>query len=495
MEEKTPIAYIPVGVAGYSGQLRVQIVPGSVPCLVPAYLLTDLGSVIDMSSMRVYHTHYNCMQYMLQKSSGHVEVSLTEFGQRGFRVPSHVAFGKSQVWGERSSPTSPPTSFAIVDAAGLPLDMPPALAPLVAALAVGLLNTGHVGTHGDDPRASSSSRPTLGHSPRTYGTKSDAAATAGELHLGEGEGREAGADPELPAGRRRGPSSTSGSTYRAVEVPGTCAAIIADVPTRESVPRSKRSVGMGQVRAVRVCGADPQAHPGSDAGVEHSDGVSETDLRDPAGQEAGEATKEGHRSHQLEQTGRSGTHDDLDEIIAATTHEFCTGGAGPFKEFRTNVHRGGGGALHRLTSQFRVSTPEFGRRPGARLVGGHPEPHAMRPASRESQLHAMCKRRPQPLLSTRVSAADMGLSSRRPSMQVHLAGEDTSRADVTSLRSETMPGVPAERGEEGGLEGPRSMAVRPMWRSHPGQRVVGGPQCTTERGWLRSEETGLPAAP
>ena len=92
VEEKTPIAYIPVGVAGYSGQLRVQIVPGSVPCLVPAYLLTDLGSVIDMSSMRVYHTHYNCMQYMLQKSSGHVEVSLTEFGQRGFSCPVTCGF-------------------------------------------------------------------------------------------------------------------------------------------------------------------------------------------------------------------------------------------------------------------------------------------------------------------------------------------------------------------------------------------------------------------
>eukprot|EP00439_Symbiodinium_sp_Y106_P086029 s529_g30.t2 len=90
VEEKTPIAYIPVGVAGYCGQLRVQIVPGSVPCLVPAYLLTDLGSVIDMRSMRIYHTHINCMQSMSQKHSGHVEVSLTEFGPQGFRVPLHA---------------------------------------------------------------------------------------------------------------------------------------------------------------------------------------------------------------------------------------------------------------------------------------------------------------------------------------------------------------------------------------------------------------------
>ncbi|CAE7227831.1 GIP, partial [Symbiodinium sp. CCMP2592] len=74
--EKTPIAYVPVGVSGYSGQLRVQIVPGSVPCLVPAYLLSDLGSVIDMCSMRIYHTRLSCMQDMSQKSSGHVEVCL-----------------------------------------------------------------------------------------------------------------------------------------------------------------------------------------------------------------------------------------------------------------------------------------------------------------------------------------------------------------------------------------------------------------------------------
>ena len=93
------------------------------------------------------------MQHMTQKTSGHVEVSRAEFGAQGFRVPSHVAFRKSQVWGDEGSPASPWTSFAIVDAAGCPLTAPPALAPLVAVLAVGLQRPGSFGTFGNGPRA------------------------------------------------------------------------------------------------------------------------------------------------------------------------------------------------------------------------------------------------------------------------------------------------------------------------------------------------------
>ena len=102
--------------------------------------------------MKIYRTHLSCMQDMLRRSSGHVEVSLTEFGPEGFHVPPHVAFGKSQIWGSRRSPASSPSSFAIVDAAGYPLEMPPTLAPLVAALAVGLQCAGSLGSHGNGVR-------------------------------------------------------------------------------------------------------------------------------------------------------------------------------------------------------------------------------------------------------------------------------------------------------------------------------------------------------
>ena len=46
-EERTPIAYVPIGIGGCSGLLRVQIVPGAVPCLLPAYLLTDIWAVLS----------------------------------------------------------------------------------------------------------------------------------------------------------------------------------------------------------------------------------------------------------------------------------------------------------------------------------------------------------------------------------------------------------------------------------------------------------------
>ncbi|CAE7724500.1 GIP [Symbiodinium necroappetens] len=52
-EEITQVAYIPIGIGGRGGILRVQVVPGWVPCLVPAYFLDQLGAVIDMSSLLI----------------------------------------------------------------------------------------------------------------------------------------------------------------------------------------------------------------------------------------------------------------------------------------------------------------------------------------------------------------------------------------------------------------------------------------------------------
>ena len=84
-EERTPIAYIPIGVGGCSGLLRAQIVPGAAPCLLPAYLLTDMGSIIDMVGLTMFHTTLGVTLQMYRRSTGHVEVCLAEYG-RGFSM-------------------------------------------------------------------------------------------------------------------------------------------------------------------------------------------------------------------------------------------------------------------------------------------------------------------------------------------------------------------------------------------------------------------------
>lgn len=44
-EESTKIAYVPIGLCGKSGALRVEVVPGEILFLLLAYFLAELGAV------------------------------------------------------------------------------------------------------------------------------------------------------------------------------------------------------------------------------------------------------------------------------------------------------------------------------------------------------------------------------------------------------------------------------------------------------------------
>ena len=103
-EQITKIAYIPIGLGSKAGVLKVQVVPGNVPCLLPAYLLTKLGAVIDMCSLLCVYTEANTFQYMKRRLSGHVEVNICEFGKR-WCVPETYTFLKSEVWDQGPLPT------------------------------------------------------------------------------------------------------------------------------------------------------------------------------------------------------------------------------------------------------------------------------------------------------------------------------------------------------------------------------------------------------
>ena len=107
-EQVTKVAYVPLGISGKSGVLRVQVVPGDVPFLIPAYLLSQLGAVIDMHACLIAYTNIGAVQSMTRRSTGHVEVSICEFGKQ-WSVPQNYGFLKSEVW--EPNPALPPWLF------------------------------------------------------------------------------------------------------------------------------------------------------------------------------------------------------------------------------------------------------------------------------------------------------------------------------------------------------------------------------------------------
>ena len=93
-EEVTEVAYIPIGIQGRGGILRVQVVPGGVPCLIPAYFLDQLGAVIDMSSLLIAYVRLSVVQSMCRRPSGHVAVSLCEFWWMDGMCPRNMIFSR-----------------------------------------------------------------------------------------------------------------------------------------------------------------------------------------------------------------------------------------------------------------------------------------------------------------------------------------------------------------------------------------------------------------
>ena len=68
-------------------ELKVQIVPGEIPFLIPAYFLADLEAVIDMKHATIMYMALGVTQKMTRLPTGHVAVSIVEFGP-GFTCSS-----------------------------------------------------------------------------------------------------------------------------------------------------------------------------------------------------------------------------------------------------------------------------------------------------------------------------------------------------------------------------------------------------------------------
>ena len=127
-EETTKVGYIPIGLGGRSGVLRVQIVPGQIPILIPAYFLTQLEAVIDMKHCAIMFMKIGICLKMCRQPSGHVSINICEFGD-GFHIPADYAFSSSKAWSIETIPDW--TALALSDAQAMPL--PRSLAALATA--------------------------------------------------------------------------------------------------------------------------------------------------------------------------------------------------------------------------------------------------------------------------------------------------------------------------------------------------------------------------
>ena len=83
------VAYIPIGLGKVNGVLRVQVVPGRVPILVPIPMLTMLRSVIDLDEMKINYKAIEVCQELLTQETKHVAVTLLEFSTP-FLIPQGV---------------------------------------------------------------------------------------------------------------------------------------------------------------------------------------------------------------------------------------------------------------------------------------------------------------------------------------------------------------------------------------------------------------------
>ena len=264
-EQVTKVAYIAIGVGGKPGVLRVQVVPGVIPCLVPAYLLTDAGAIIDMPGSRVCYTHVGALQNMTRRSSGHMEVNMCEFGE-SWKIPANYGFIKSEIWGEPFVPTK--LSLAVFDGAGKAAAIPSAMAALCAAVFLCLGQPGEWSPRANYLSASAPACEEAGCQTRGAGGQSIATTSRRAKPVSSGPGGTSSSASYSGRGGTRGAAEASGGAPRQVKVPFPGAEIVSDLCSPEYHPRCERGLVLDQVHTLCHGRADPQDAAGPDVYLE-----------------------------------------------------------------------------------------------------------------------------------------------------------------------------------------------------------------------------------
>lgn len=84
------VVELPIGIAGINGILEATVVTEDVPRLLPVKLLRDLHAVINLSTGRLELSQYQKATTMSTMRSGHVIVSIVEFDEEGWKLPTEA---------------------------------------------------------------------------------------------------------------------------------------------------------------------------------------------------------------------------------------------------------------------------------------------------------------------------------------------------------------------------------------------------------------------
>ena len=79
---------LPVGIAGVAGVLETTVVADDVPLLLPVSLLKALGAIVNLPESKLQLTALQAETPMSTMASGHLAVSVVDFGPQGWSLPS-----------------------------------------------------------------------------------------------------------------------------------------------------------------------------------------------------------------------------------------------------------------------------------------------------------------------------------------------------------------------------------------------------------------------
>ena len=85
--ETRTLAFLPVGIAGVNGVLRVYVVPGGAPLLLSKEFLRDLGCHIDLGRGHLFFEKLGVRAVVTREQSPHLLFALDEFWTTGTQDP------------------------------------------------------------------------------------------------------------------------------------------------------------------------------------------------------------------------------------------------------------------------------------------------------------------------------------------------------------------------------------------------------------------------
>ena len=166
--------------------------PGDIPFLLPAYFLSELGAVIDMGHCTIMYMTIGVKQTMKKMHTGHVAVSIVEFGS-GFNAPHATWITRSTAWSREPVPWSasdPPHAHGRTA---------PAMGPVATLVAAALclqfpaISAGAHGVHSDASAAGctplAASTRAAGEGGPTFGSAGAAGDQRGSIFVSTTPGR------------------------------------------------------------------------------------------------------------------------------------------------------------------------------------------------------------------------------------------------------------------------------------------------------------------